>query len=229
MKKLLIMILPMFLLFGVSFADTWTFDTFSPWYDSASVYRRCYTMFEIQWFSWNTINLYSIQQWDRPNVTCTQYAIQKVNTDWTLTLLTTGTFNNITWETIVDLDLSVWKYFSSVMLNNGATNCITARTNTQWYLSWFLYIWQSSYWYSALNTSIAMSNTHYTAWIEFFTFSWTDPRIATPTPITIHYNWTTTGYAGTELYIDQPVKETYMSWGFLHFIVQIFRTLFRVN
>lgn len=235
MKKLLIMILPMLLLFGVSFADTWTFDIMkypsqNPNAVSSVTYSHRY--FQIQWISWNIINLYSVKlnASDTRSWTCNWRKIYKTYWDTTFSEIASWVYDSLTWWiSMVNVDLSPWYYtFTSYKVWWWTCNMPRSATAGYSYFSWFLNV------FSLINNTTAIPNilnsisqTQVLLWQSEMIFSWTDPREVTP--LTIHYNGISTWYAGTDIYIDQPVKETYMSWGFLHFIVQRFRTLFRVN
>lgn len=230
------MILPALLLFGVSFGDTWSysFDSYPTINYSAARDKAMY--FDVIWSNWNTLKLYSMDllwSWN----TCpyrkifsavywsiTPIAEWPISTTWTTTLQTV--YPNI--------DLAPWRYAINIDGDNSLCNSYRMKTNE--YVAWN--VWK--YDYPTLLTTMYNSSANIISfflwtpiqtisadwwWVAWLVFSWTDPRL--PAPITIHYNWIFTWYTGTELYIDQPVKDTYMSWGFLHFVIQQFRALFR--
>lgn len=235
MKKLLLLIVPLLLLFGVSLGQTWEFN----WLYSAttSSVGTIWVKFVINGVSWSTINLYSIQH-EQNQTGCTEYRLYWSNNPTPTLANSTLIFSwDYTSQNNSGLTLVDKTFTHSFSQYTFAYTCSTIRfyannnNSLTRYHSWRFTI------YSAMiqgninsRADVIQSDANFYVSSVKFVFSWADPRIWWGwTPITIHYNWTSTGYAGTGLYIDQPVKETYMSWGFLHFIVQRFRTLFRVN
>ena len=226
MKKLLLLILPMLLLFGVSFADTWTFQPYTPNTTYAVQNVKLWSIyFALEWNSWNKLTLHQIRQYDWN--TCPSWRVYKYSEaisnyvqiasgDYSIPI--TGSLQTID----VELDIP-WQY---VVANYSPTWCYAqTNTNRTMYASWFFtfYWWERNY-----NNYNLKQYLMTPCWPYQLVFSWTDPFTPAPaTPITIHYNWTTTWYAGTDIYLQWQFNNPFSSWGFLYFIANTFRALFR--
>lgn len=176
MKKILLMILPMLLLFGVGFADTFTmWPTFTV-VDNTSLSSSS-SLFVIMWNTW--ITLYSIQQWNHALANCDLWNLK--TSDWTS--LASWSYNSITWVTIVDTYLSPWVYRIVSTLSWGWYCSVPRQRNAVWYYSWFFMQYASS------TNDTSYNLTYYAYWIVSRVFSWIDPTIsappAPPTPYTI--------------------------------------------
>lgn len=220
MKKLLLLIVPLLFLFWVGFADTWTFDfTKSQSTTQNSSYNAM--KYKISWVSWNIINLYSITL-DSAN-TCTQYIILNSSDS----VIKTWNFMNITWLNVIDVNLTVW-YFS-ILFASWWSRCRvpylyqSAFSNYNQVNQEFIFpLW----WTYSINPD-PPTKPLYFYYLPQMVFSWTDPRLPTPTPLTIHYNWTTTSFTGTDIRLTNLFAPYTMSGSDIIFTPYVYRALFR--
>jgi len=232
MKKLLLLIVPLLLFFGVSFADTFTFsNTYT--YSNLDVMNGAWDVFEILWHSWNTINLYSINTpYGRP-FSCWYWDLNEFVGYWnwgTITTLKQWAFASQSWETatIIDYDLEPWKLYSIIFhLSESSYNyCSLPRSNSSayWYYSWFLNVLYGT-WERA---NLHPNSSSYRDWVFTYVFSWTDPRITTAPPTTIHYNWTTIQTTDPDIRINGFFNSYTLSGSSLVFNFQpYYRVFFR--
>lgn len=192
MKKLLLLLVPVLLLFGVGFADVfnYSYQCTSP---ACSVNKKwAASNFWIQWSSWNIINLQSFQLWTwgtNPD----RWALYR----YPNILLTSWYFNGQTWTP--NYDLVPWQY--SIFIESGGNyfnGCVCYPQSELFTGGWFWqYISQNATNNNPLSSIFQGINMYY--YYSNFVFSWADPRISTSST-TIYYNWTSTwGFANVYL------------------------------
>lgn len=222
MKKLLLFIVPLLLLFGVSFGDTFEYTTPNTPQTSNS-YSFHATVFEIVWVSWNSVNFYSFVPNSYWSFTCEKWWLY--NFSWSL--IKSGAFSApSTWTQVVDQSLTPWLYTLRMTLSNG-NSCSASRKS----FSSSSQLFQSGFFRVICGQSDWMTNgCIFVGWdwqIQTYTFSWADPRITTPTPITIRYNWTWMTFAGSNIYLDGLFHNMITSGADAVFQPYVYRALFR--
>lgn len=140
--------------------------------------------------------------------TCTVYRIYSYTAPNTMTFVVSWTLSNpLTWTQIINRFLTGWLYSLSLWHVNQGSACIENRSSPSWLgFSYFT----ASWWFANVG-SVADTNLFVPAawwknwaawwfvyWIQSITFSWTIYWPPAPPP-TIHYNWTTLSFAGTDI------------------------------
>lgn len=231
MKKLFCLIVPLLLLFGVSFGDTWTFNYTWSSSSSWSSSRQASNYFVIIWSTWNYVNLYSftvLWSWN----TCDRWAIfdesDSLLISWSLSTTSTSSLQTI----YPNLSLTPWFYaiqqyhsaWSACYRWRWATNSIMFPENFS-PIFIFRATTASTYWTPFNNSLISYTISDST--LAQIVFSWTDPRIGQPTPITIWYNWTWMTFAGSNIYLTDLFHNYTMSGSDIIFTPYVYRALFR--
>jgi len=226
MKKLILILLPLLLFFGVSFADTWDFTPYTP--NSALTIgntKLASHYFTILWNYPNTIDLYQIRQSDWN--TCDTWYLYKYDTTISdYVVLYTGTFSiPVTWslQTINANWLLPWNY---VIAMYSVWWCVAQYYNEPViYWSWFF---MSFWWFRNFNDYTLKFILTTASWPYQLVFSWTNPLNPAPaTPITINYNWTTVSFTGSNIYLNDLFHVYTMSGSDIVFQPYVYRALFR--
>ena len=204
MKRLLLLIVPLLLLVGVSFAWSETFVTFTYTWASASTTttKTAWHNFAIAWNTWTTFYSFRIPR--RSTQTCTnrwlyQQSWNVLLTSWTINV-SSGNANAVSYPNYY---LSPWVYRLLEFGNSWLTwTCTICGMSTPDYatklFSWFLHIWCLVNWQTT-SCDIWWFSAGYA--ITDRTFTWTDPLNPTPSPINIRYNWTSTGTTDSNVYL----------------------------
>lgn len=222
MKKLLLLIAPLLMMSWVS-ADLFTFSPAMSFLMSAP---NAYYTFSIWWTTSSNINLYSVYY----NNTCANtwtWSIWKYTSSSNWVVIYSWLFDiSTTWLLIIDKNLSGAS--SYILWTSPNCNYNYKSPSNYIYYSWFFSTLKWWNWMAAPNFISLMDNGNlWWWWPDVWTFSWTDPRIATPTPITIWYNWTWMTFAGSNIYLDGLFHNYTMSGSDIVFQPYVYRALFR--
>lgn len=204
MKKLLLFIVPMLLFFGISLGNTDTFlqaTTVAPSCWPTSVWKTVWVMFypkynwvlepEFYLISWNTANTVRIYEYNNTSVFICSWSVS-----WK-----TWTFNtcNLTWWIVYSIILSSWatsyywwQVFTHCLWQNSNQNGID--TN----MTWFLIMWWAYYAANWLAVGWASTYIWFLQSINWISYTYTIPTNTT----TIRYNWTSTGFAWSNIYLN---------------------------
>lgn len=245
MKKLLLIILPLLLFFGVSFWDVYDFSWM--WTPVDTWGTQWNISFWIFWASWNTILLdkwYMASKSWVVDSTCTKWWLWKRDFDTnSYVALSSWSINYAiqSWE--LNINTMVWPWLYKIMITTAGSrwtnqSCTALRqgSSADWqsfYSSWFLvFIWGKIYpgntWTTTLNDFTVNS---YKAWVNRLVFSWTDPRIYQQSP-TVYYGGTSTGIQyWWNVYLNWYTNNPTLSWTHLKFtwLENIYRALFRLR
>lgn len=241
MKKLLLFIVPLFLLFGVSFGMNYVMDT--------NYANNVYTTSTPVWNAW----LFKIT-WELLNVTYVSGSLScKYSYVSTLTwsapypnppvkLCTSNQAINSWWYSYATFSwciLPPWYYviYNANTWNNSTwfNNCYSQRILCNNYLwntkniinnTWFMFMGWTKYkfpdwrymWFGESDCREQAITT---------VISWSDPLVPTPTPITIWYNWTWISFAGSNIYLTDLFHNYTMSGSDIIFTPYVYRALFR--
>lgn len=225
MKKLLLLLIPI-LFFGVSFgyyfqsntaAITSVVSTYQAWFTMSLKNDILITWLDLGTPTCNQWTIWRISHPGNPSTTYQTFVASGDTVSWAITSLNvylTGWF----WYYIV-----VGSWTSNTSCNMYYWNIWNTQTLNKYYVE-PLFSWLKNNWIDYLHFFYGgnVSSFYSTSviWIRAMYY------VAYPTLVNIHYNWTTTGYAWTDIYLGW-IYETTMSWESLSFFAKIYRVFKR--
>lgn len=235
MKRLLLLIASLFLFSGISIGENFSFLV-NPiaWSSGSSTSAGYWLMFKIDWIGNNSINLVWFSWYNYEQDNCVKYTLYKLNQNqfnWTMgkradkTIIYSWSMQTWWGFTTIDFNITSWVYVLGVSLANW-NSCLRSYYNSKWsflYYSWFF----SKICSTASTNDLCLSNTYVLSNVAYLEFSWTDPSINIPNPLTIHYNWITTSFTGTDIYLTDRFHNFVMSGSDIVFQPYVYRALFR--
>jgi hypothetical protein len=220
MKKLLLLIVPLLLLFGSGLGITNWFDySITTTSHTTNSTAAGWTSFYVTQ-SWTILNYFL--QWTYQQNCMTWKLFKSNNSSWSShSVIATWTMSWTLWNAntgYINVAVSDWIYAIITYSGDNSSACNRSASNTLYDIYWSWPI-VTSYLFNE-----AMGTVYYwfKSWV-FLSYSYTP----TSTPTTIHYNWITTSFTGTDIRLTNLFHNMITSGSDAVFQPYVYRALFR--
>ena len=248
MKKILLLLIPLLLLFWVSYATTYTYN-YTPQYFSGLGLASSTTVlwFSVQSTNWWTLTINEVElvtgsSINNPRLrvyTKHRNSYDDFTLDWTYyvdaqmyTWIVGGIFYIDFWTH----GNCGWVFSCAFILDNGGA-AWTGMKQTFFITPWeTANSWMVFYWFNSVGPTtssapinfVGVSNVSIAKWFYRITYT-TDYN--NPLSKTIRYNWTSTGFVGNNIYLNGNFSS--YSWSgvdlVFNYVTNYFRALFRTH